>query len=379
MFDVLLICVFIFAVGACIGSFLNVVALRSLSKESIVFPSSKCPVCNEPIKWYDNIPVFSYLFTFKGKCRNCGCKVSPQYPIVEAVTSFLFFAVVFYYGFTLETLLILFLLCIAIVITITDLKKEYVFDVHMWLFIVGAIVYSLLFKHEANNALSVCLGVLVGAVTMEALARLSYYLVRKEDKKEEAAEDNEPAQETQPVENTEVAENSENTEAVEDKKDDEEDIDINEYVKKNKRAFGEGDTYLAAGVGALLGWKYFIFAVALAIIVQAVCILPQFFVGLYKQKEYRLLFSLSAFVVIAVLYWILSNIFTLNVFLVFGLIIALIFFAIDSIQRLKKTVNEQGFIAIPFGPALLFSAFMMLFFGKQIVGFLIKYIFMILG
>lgn len=379
MFDVLLICIFILAIGACIGSFLNVVALRALSKESIVFPSSKCPVCNEPIKWYDNIPVFSYLFTFKGKCRNCGCKVSPQYPIVEALTSLLFFAVVLYSGFTLETLLILFLLCIAIVITITDLKKEYVFDVHMWLFIVGAIVYSLLFKNEANNALSVCLGVLVGAVTMEALARLSYYLVRKEDKKEEAAVNDEAAQETQPVENTEVAENSENTEAVEDKKEDEEDIDINEYVKKNKRAFGEGDTYLAAGVGALLGWKYFIFAVALAIIVQAVCILPQFFVGLYKQKEYRLLFSLSAFVVIAVLYWILSNIFTLNVFLVFGLIIALIFFAIDSIQRLKKTVNEQGFVAIPFGPALLFSAFMMLFFGKQIVGFLMKYIFMMLG
>lgn len=375
MFDVFLICIFILLVGACIGSFLNVVALRALSKESIVFPSSKCPVCNEPIKWYDNIPVFSYLFTFRGKCRNCGCKVSPQYPIVEAVTSLLFFAVVLYYGFTLETLLLLFLLCIAIVITITDLKKEYVFDIHMWLFIIAAIVYSLLFKHEANNSLSVCLGVIIGAVSMEVLARLSYYLVRKQDKNDEETSDDEAAQDTQSVENAEAAEN---TEVVEDKKDDE-DIDINEYVKKNKRAFGEGDTYLAAGVGALLGWKYFLFAVALAIIVQAVCILPQFFVGLYKQKEYRLLVSLSAFVVIAILYWILSNIFTLNVFLVFGLIIALIFFAIDSIQRLKKTVNEQGFIAIPFGPALLFSAFMMLFFGKQIVSFLMKYIFMILG
>lgn len=372
MFDVFLICIFILLVGACIGSFLNVVALRALSKESIVFPSSKCPVCNEPIKWYDNIPVFSYLFTFRGKCRNCGCKVSPQYPIVEAVTSLLFFAVVLYYGFTLEALLILFLLCIAIVITITDLKKEYVFDIHMWLFIVAAIVYSLLFKYEANNSLSVCLGVIVGAVSMEVLARLSYYLVRKQDKNETADDEAQQASESQ------TDKNAENAEVVEDKKDDE-DIDINEYIKKNKRAFGEGDTYLAAGVGALLGWKYFLFAVALAIIVQAVCILPQFFINLYKQKEYRLLFSLSAFVVIAILYWILSNIFTLNVFLVFGLIIALIFFAIDSIQRLKKTVNEQGFIAIPFGPALLFSAFMMFFFGKQIVGFLMKYIFMILG
>ena len=61
------------------------------------------------------------------------------------------------------------------------------------------------------------------------------------------------------------------------------------------------------------------------------------------------------------------------------LIIALIFFAIDSISRLKKTVNEQGFVAIPFGPALLFSAFMLLFFGSQIIDFLKRYIFMIFG
>ena len=80
-------------VGASIGSFLNVVALRAISNESIVFPSSKCPKCNQPIKWYDNIPIISYLFTFKGKCRNCGEKVSIQYPIVEALTSILFLVV----------------------------------------------------------------------------------------------------------------------------------------------------------------------------------------------------------------------------------------------------------------------------------------------
>ena len=88
--ETILICLFVLVTGACIGSFLNVVALRALSGESIVFPSSKCPLCNEPIKWYDNIPVLSYLFTFRGKCRNCGGKVSVQYPIVEALTSILF-------------------------------------------------------------------------------------------------------------------------------------------------------------------------------------------------------------------------------------------------------------------------------------------------
>jgi prepilin signal peptidase PulO-like enzyme (type II secretory pathway) len=117
----------------------------------------------------------------------------------------------------------------------------------------------------------------------------------------------------------------------------------------------------------------------LAIIVQALCILPQFFINLYKQEEYRLLFSMSAFVVIATLYWILSNTVTLHLYVVLALIIALVFFAIDAISRLKKTVNEQGFVAIPFGPALLFAAFMILFYGQQIVSFLKKYIFMVLG
>ena len=379
MSEIFLICLFILAVGACIGSFLNVVALRAISKESIVFPSSKCPECNEPIKWYDNIPVFSYLFTFKGKCRNCGCKVSPQYPIVEAVTSLLFLAVVYAFGITWQTLVVLILMCIAIVITITDLKKEYVFDLHMWLFIAFAVLYSVLFKYGINNAFEVCVGLLGGALIMEAIARLSYYLVKKQD---DESQEETPAQITSEEEQKqEVVEEvqAEAEKIQQEQTEDEEDVDINEYVKKNKRAFGEGDTYLAAGVGALLGWKYCLVAIVLAIIVQAVCILPQFFINLYKQEEYRLLFSMSAFVVIAVLYWILSNTVTLHLYVVLALIIALIFFAIDAISRLKKTVNEQGFVAIPFGPALLFSAFMILFYGQQIVNFLKKYIFMVLG
>lgn len=379
MNEIFLICLFILAVGACIGSFLNVVALRAISKESIVFPSSKCPECNEPIKWYDNIPVLSYLFTFKGKCRNCGCKVSLQYPIVEAVTSLLFLAVVYAFGITWQTLVVLILLCIAIVITITDLKKEYVFDLHMWLFIAFAVLYSVLFKYGINNAFEVCVGLLGGALIMEAIARLSYYLVRKQDEEPQVENQTEVTSvETQKQELVEEVQ-AETEKAEQTSTEDEEDVDINEYVKKNKRAFGEGDTYLAAGVGALLGWKYCLVAIVLAIIVQALCILPQFFINLYKQEEYRLLFSMSAFVVIATLYWILSNTLTLHLYVVLALIIALVFFAIDAISRLKKTVNEQGFVAIPFGPALLFAAFMILFYGQQIVSFLKKYIFMVLG
>ncbi len=377
--ELLLICFFVFITGACIGSFLNVVALRAISKESIVFPSSKCPLCNEPIKWYDNIPVISYLFTFKGKCRNCGEKVSIQYPIVEVLTAILFLAVFLSFGVTFKTLLLCILLSISIVIIITDIKKEYVFDVHSWFLIISAITASLVFKGVENYSFT-AIGLIVGVFVMEIIARLSYYLVRKkqdDSQKQEASESQENIEET-----SNQDENNNEKEALvaaEAQANDEEDVDINDYVNKNKRAFGEGDTYLAAAAGALLGWKYFLVAVAFAIIIQAVCILPQFLFGLYKKEEYILLTSLTSFVVLAIIYWILSNIITLPLLVVFAFVIALIFFAIDSITRLKKTVNEQGFVAIPFGPALLCSMFIVFFWGTYIVQFLKKYIFMISG
>lgn len=365
----LVIYLFVLITGACIGSFLNVVALRALSKESIVFPASKCPVCNEPIKWYDNIPVLSYLFTFRGKCRNCGCKVSLQYPIVEAITALLFLAVVLFFGIGLQSLMLLILLCISIVIMITDFKEEYVYDSHLWIFIAASIIYAFLFRGGVNNLFNICLSIIFAVIAMELIARLSYYLVRKDSAKEEnTSETNEENKsEVETSQNETLGENT-----VEEKND--ENIDINEYVQKYKRAFGEGDTYLAAGVGALLGIKGFIVAVSLAIIIQAVCLLPQFIRNLYKQGEKRLLFSISAFVVLAILYWVFSNVFNLHLWIAFAIIIPLIYFAFDIISGLKKTVNEQGFVAIPFGPAILISSFIMLFFSPIITLLIKKYI-----
>ncbi len=72
--------------GACIGSFLNVVIYRVPAEESIVSPLSRCPHCKTPIRPYDNIPIVSY-FILKGKCRDCGVKFSPRYALVEALTA----------------------------------------------------------------------------------------------------------------------------------------------------------------------------------------------------------------------------------------------------------------------------------------------------
>ncbi len=91
------IAVIVFIFGAMIGSFLNVVIYRIPKDESIVFPASKCQSCQTSLKWYHNIPIFSWLF-LGGKCAFCKEKISAQYPIVEFLTGVIFVALYFKLG-----------------------------------------------------------------------------------------------------------------------------------------------------------------------------------------------------------------------------------------------------------------------------------------
>ena len=91
------IAVIVFIFGAMIGSFLNVVIYRIPKDESIVFPASKCQSCQTSLKWYHNIPIFSWVF-LGGKCAFCKEKISAQYPIVEFLTGIIFVALYFKLG-----------------------------------------------------------------------------------------------------------------------------------------------------------------------------------------------------------------------------------------------------------------------------------------
>jgi len=86
--EVILI-VMMFLLGTAIGSFLNVVIYRIPEGESIVFPSSRCQSCHTPLKWYHNIPLFSWIF-LGGKCSFCKEPISKQYPFVELITGLIF-------------------------------------------------------------------------------------------------------------------------------------------------------------------------------------------------------------------------------------------------------------------------------------------------
>ncbi|MCM0590034.1 MAG: prepilin peptidase [Gloeotrichia echinulata IR180] len=82
----------VLALGASIGSFINVVVYRLPAGLSILWPPSRCPHCLNQLKAYDNVPVFGWLW-LKGRCRYCKSKISARYPVVEALTSIVFLLV----------------------------------------------------------------------------------------------------------------------------------------------------------------------------------------------------------------------------------------------------------------------------------------------
>ncbi|MFZ2632151.1 MAG: prepilin peptidase [Desulfosalsimonadaceae bacterium] len=127
MSNILILCI-IFFFGACIGSFLNVCIWRIPRSESIVSPGSKCPQCNTPIRFYDNIPILSYVLLL-GKCRNCASPISIRYPLVEGLTGLLAAATAYRYGITLDFLIYFVFISALVTVTFIDLDLQIIPDV----------------------------------------------------------------------------------------------------------------------------------------------------------------------------------------------------------------------------------------------------------
>lgn len=117
-----------FLFGAVVGSFLNVCIYRLPRGLSIVRPGSSCPHCKGPIHAYDNIPILSYLI-LRGRCRNCGKRISPRYPIVEALNGILYVLVLWRFGLGPEAIVFMAFASASIVITFIDLDFQIIPDV----------------------------------------------------------------------------------------------------------------------------------------------------------------------------------------------------------------------------------------------------------
>jgi leader peptidase (prepilin peptidase)/N-methyltransferase len=122
----LLVAIFLF--GTIIGSFLNVCIYRIPAGQSVISPASRCPKCGAAIRWYQNVPVISYLL-LRGRCAGCKTRISLRYPLIEALTGLLFVWVWLAFGWQVATPLYWVFVAALVVITFIDLDHQIIPDV----------------------------------------------------------------------------------------------------------------------------------------------------------------------------------------------------------------------------------------------------------
>ncbi|MEJ2582054.1 MAG: prepilin peptidase [Acidobacteriota bacterium] len=166
---------FAFAFGAVVGSFLNVIIYRLPREISIVrTPPSSCPACSTPIRWYDNIPLISWVF-LRGRCRECEAPISLRYPLVELVSGLLAVAAVARWGLSVAGFEVVIFAWVSVTLGLIDLDFQILPDVLTYPSIVFGLVCS--FVGGYTWWLDSLAGVAVGAL-LPILVIVVYKLLR---------------------------------------------------------------------------------------------------------------------------------------------------------------------------------------------------------
>ena len=275
-------------VGLCLGSFFNVVILRSLTNESIVYPPSKCPKCNHKLYWWHNIPVLSYLL-LRGKCYFCKEKISIQYPIIELVTMILFAITYLRFGISINTLFALIIISCFIVMTTTDIKEKLVdCNIAIGLGITG-IIYGFL-SNGLNGIISSVLGLIAGVIILETIARTGYLFTKS-------------------------------------------------------RAVGEADTYIAGAIGACFGINAIVPILFYSLIASMIFIVPVFLYNKFKSNDkFTCIMAVVFALAIVIFYKTTQNYLTLGLLAFSGTLLAY--------SIIKGIDNQQDKNIMPFVPAL---------------------------
>jgi len=235
---------FAFVFGLLFGSFLNVVILRIPKGESVVFEGSYCYSCNNKLKPWHNIPLFSWLF-LRGKCSFCKSKISVQYPLVEFTSGLIFLAIASQYGLSLPAFFIALSFLMLLALSMIDFKYKMVPDSLNILAIVFAILGAWNIQGVMNNFQNALL--FAGGFTLLRFT-LSYYLTSSIYK---------AGLKTKTTWNKHY--------------------DRTPFIE----AMGEGDIMVAATMGALLGVKLTL----VAIFLSALLALPVMLVVMNRSKE----------------------------------------------------------------------------------------------
>ena len=282
-------------IGLCLGSFFNVVILRSLSDESIVFPASKCPKCGSKLKPWHNIPVLSYIF-LKGKCAFCKEKISIQYPIIELLTAGLFAGCLLKFGLAWQTLFSIIICSCLLIMTMTDIKEKLV-DCKI---AIGLGILGLIYNFAVNGEiLSPILGLLTGVIILELLARVGYLFT-------------------------------------------------------GSRAMGEADTYVAGALGACFGYPAILTVLLYSLVASMLFILPVFVYNQFKSNNKLTCVMMVLFALAIVVFKTLwQNYFTFAFLMLTGMVLA-----VSILKSIKNEENRNLLPYVPaFALATLYFLF----------------------
>ncbi len=163
--------------GAVWGSFLNVVIYRVPRRKSLVWPGSSCPSCGAQIRWYDNVPLFAWLW-LRGRCRACQARISARYPLVELLTALLSFALMLRFGPTGSYVVGFVFMLLLVALSFIDLDTWLIPDVISLPGIVLGIAGAWLLPERPVS--DHALGAAVGGGLFWAVALIAKAIVKKE-------------------------------------------------------------------------------------------------------------------------------------------------------------------------------------------------------
>lgn len=168
--------IFIFLIGLCVGSFVNVCIYRLPKSKQVLLGRSYCPKCKKKIKWFDNIPVLSY-FLLNGKCRSCKKKISPQYFIIELLIGIGFLLIFLNYQNYFASVLLSILLAMYVMIFFIDLKHFIIPDPLNFGVIILALVKNFLPDLNLVFTQNIILSI-IGGIVGYSLIWIIIYLYR---------------------------------------------------------------------------------------------------------------------------------------------------------------------------------------------------------
>jgi leader peptidase (prepilin peptidase)/N-methyltransferase len=165
----------VFLFGLVVGSFLNVVIYRLPRKESIVRPRSFCRACGRPIRWYENIPILSYVF-LRGRCSICGSPISPRYPVIELFGGILAVVAFWRFGPSVHALFAYAFVMALFAVTVIDWEHRIIPDEISISFILVGVFWS--FINPSLSPWESALGAVAGGGALYGVG-LAYRMLRK--------------------------------------------------------------------------------------------------------------------------------------------------------------------------------------------------------